>query len=477
MSKRANLLLTALLFISIPIKAQYQPKIQSLNFGLENNFNLSSLEAELPFWLHNQHYGKVDQSSGNTLVYGAVKSELYAGDSFSIRIGSELIGRISENSTLFFNQMYVDVAFGSVKLSGGRFYDPLALKEDELSTGSFIMSRNATPIPKIAVYTDGFVSVPGTNEILNVSGFISHGWFNDNRFTNNAYLHQKYLYLGIRYAFFYAKAGVIHNVQWAGSNSTSGNLPDSFTDFLEAAFAIGASDNEAPRAEQTNALGNSVAAYDFSLDLYFNPVDLKVYRLFYLEDKVSTQFRSPWDGIWGLSVKPQHSKLITSFLYEHINTKRQDSFDFEPYGTASYYNHYIYRAGWTYEGRVIGNSLLLTDGSKNQPIYNNIIIAHHLGATGELPFQMQYKLLYTFSRNYGEVRDQIISQSSDTGPVIGVLRPLGELKKVNHSFLLELKKRLNSVPQITLGAGIAMDFGELYKDRVGINFKIDYQLY
>ncbi|MBO6524551.1 MAG: hypothetical protein JJ971_12035 [Balneolaceae bacterium] len=477
MLKRASLLFTALFFISIPLKAQSESEIKSLKFGLANYLNLSSFDAELPFWLHNQKFGKVDQSSANTLIYGALESELYSKDYFSIRAGGDLVGRISENSVLFLNQMYVKFDLGSVKLSGGRFYNPLALKEDELSTGSFTISRNATPIPKIALYTDGFVAVPGTNEILNISGLVSHGWFTDNRFTNNAYLHQKYLYLGIRYAFFYAKGGVIHNVQWAGSNEVNGNLPNSFPDFLEAAFAIGSSDSEAPRGEQTNALGNSVAAYDFSLELFLKSTYVKINRLFYLEDKVSSRFRSPWDGIWGLSLKPKDTELITSFLYEHINTKRQDSFDFEPYGTASYYNHFIYRTGWTYEGRVIGNSLLLTDGTKDQPIYNNIIVAHHLGVTGKLPFQMGYKLLYTYSRNYGEVQDQIISQTSETGPVIGVLRPLEELKKINHSFLLDFEKRLASVPQITFGAGVAIDMGELYEDRVGISFNIHYQLH
>ncbi len=476
MLKRVSLSVTALFYLSISTNAQFQPEIITSSFGLESHLSLSSLDAELPFWLHNQQFGKVDQYSSNALLYGAVKSDLYSRDSFSIVMGGELVGRVSENSTLFLNQFYVESNLGSIKLSGGRFHDPLALKEEELSTGSFIVSRNVTPIPKVAIYTDGFVPIPGTNGILNVNGLLSHGWFTDNRFTNNAYLHQKYFYLGIKYAFFYAKGGIIHNVQWAGNNYLEGNLPDSFKDFLEATFAIGSSDRRAPAGEQSNALGNSVAGYDFSLDIFLKSADLRAYRLFYLEDKVSTRFRSPWDGIWGVSVKPKDSKLITSFLYEHINTKRQDSFDFEPYGTATYYNHFIYRTGWTYEGRVIGNSLLLTDGSDDQPIYNNILIAHHLGVKGQLPFLLSYKLLYTFSRNYGEVQDQIISRSNENGPVMGVFRPLGELKKVNHSFLLEFEKPLKNNPNIKFGTGIAVDVGELYEDRIGITFKINYQL-
>ena len=59
-------------------------------------------------------------------------------------------------------------------------------------------------------------------------------------------------------------------------------------------MAKGSSSKNAPLGEDSNVVGNSIGAYDFNLGLIFNNVNLNIYRIFYLEDKVSTRFRSPW---------------------------------------------------------------------------------------------------------------------------------------------------------------------------------------
>ena len=84
----------------------------------------------------------------------------------------------------------------------------------------------------------------------------------------------------------------------------------------------------------------------------------------------------------GTDYKPDNSTLIKNIIWEHINTKKMDSFDWEPRGTANYYNHRIYQTGWTYKNRVIGNPLILANNSLSLPIYNNIIVGHHIGFDG-----------------------------------------------------------------------------------------------
>ena len=81
------------------------------------------------------------------------------------------------------------------------------------------------------------------------------------------------------------------------------------------------------------------------------------------------------------------------------------------YGWDNYYNHYIYQSGWTYSGRVIGNPLFTlgsNPGHYNDRIYivNNRLIAHHIGLSGDFSPQIKYKLLATFSKNYGIYYDQ-----------------------------------------------------------------------
>jgi hypothetical protein len=159
-----------------------------------------------------------------------------------------------------------------------------------------------------------------------------------------------------------------------------------------------------------------------------------------------------------------------------------DSYDWEPTGTASYYNNGIYRTGWTYQGRLIGNPMLLTDGTTERPVYNNIIIAHHLGLSGQLSEAVNYKLLYTFSRNYGEVQDQIITRlpreecPGTGGRVCAELRPLEQLKKVNHSIMAGIHSSIPGFQRVKYGISITADLGELYGDRIGAGINIEYDL-
>lgn len=480
---------TVLLFLSLlysnAVVAQlinYDTENIDLKTGVSILTNLNGLNEGLPYWSHVNQDGRVDQYSANALNYIDLEANVYKNSIFDLSIGGSLTSRVSESSTVFFDRAYAQLKFYNFKLMGGRYIDPLALKENELSTGSFMYSRNATPIPKVAFATDGFVGVPGTNGILRYNGLFAHGWFDNDRHVKDAYLHEKYFYLSIKYAFFDARGGIVHNVQWGGVSDSQGQLPSGGRTFWEVITATGSSDDDAPGGEQSNAVGNSVAAYDFSLGLTFNDFDLRAYRLFYLEDKVSTRFRSPWDGIWGLSIEPKNIKVIQNFIWEHINTKRMDSYDWEPAGTASYYNNGIYRTGWTYQGRVIGNPMLLTDGTRERPIYNNIIIAHHLGLSGQLSETVNYKLLYTFSRNYGEVQDQIITRlpreecPGTGGRICAELRPLEQLKKVNQSIMLGINSHFPGNDRIRYGISITADLGELYGDRIGAGINIEYDL-
>lgn len=450
--------------------------------------NPSGLRSNLPFWMQANKDGVVEPNSANAITYVDLFYRPVSANNISVETGGKMVMRYSVNPQVFINTLYArTVLFNNFVLSAGKFIDPLALKEDELSTGSFMISRNAQPIPKVAFHTNGFVGVPGTAGIVRYNAFFGHGWFENNRYVKNAYLHQKYFYLGIKYAFFDAVGGIVHNVQWAGvsRNPNIGKLPDGWDTFTEVVFAKGSKRDDAPGGEQSNAVGNSVAAYDFSLGLFFKHFDMRAYRLFYLEDKVSTRFRSPWDGVWGVTVKPKNLPLLQNFIWEHINTKRQDSFDFEPWGTASYYNNFVYRTGWTYHRRVIGNPLLLSNGNIDRPIYNNILTGHHFGLAGMLPANFTYTFKYTFTRNYGIAADQIIRpyQHSERPPecvdkpvTCGILRPLAEVKKLNHSLLLSLSNALPGKERIRYGFTIGADLGELYGDRLGLGLNFEYRL-
>jgi hypothetical protein len=76
-----------------------------------------------------------------------------------------------------------------------------------------------------------------------------------------------------------------------------------------------------------------------------------------------------------------------------------------------YYNNYLYRSGWTYNERVMGNPLFLTyqytlNFLNPYPDYgvaiaNNRISAVHLALEGKLSNKITYKGLFTYSKNFG----------------------------------------------------------------------------
>lgn len=471
-------------FTGAEILAQEQPNSLdgSFSIGTQFNTNLGGFDEALPFWLHANKLGLYDQRSSNNVLYTEFSKPLFSGDRFSIQSSGRLIGRVAEESTIGIHTLSATLGYRFLKFRVGKFKDPIGMNYHPLSSGSMVYSNNAEPVPKLVLQTDGFVDVPLAQGYLQFSSYLSHGWFENARYNKDVLLHQKYLYLKVNYKMLEGIGGIVHNVQWGGVHPERGPQPRSLGDFWRVLWAKGADqESDAPSGEISNVLGNSVAAYDFNLRVNLDKFRLTFYRLFYLEDKVSTRFRSPWDGMWGAGIiKNVEYPLLKAFLYEHINTKRQDSFDYEPRGTASYYNNSFYPSGWTYKNRVLGNPLLLTDGSDYRPVYNNIIIAHHLGANGFLSPNIEWKAYYTYSRNYGEKSDQIIERydTPDRHHIRGEFRPLEELKKVNHSFYIGSSITLPRHEQVQLQAGIAFDVGQLYpSDRVGLTIGAEYNIY
>ncbi|MDZ7694375.1 MAG: capsule assembly Wzi family protein [Balneolaceae bacterium] len=471
-----------LLFFSVEIinaqKEQESDPERRLTVGTLFNTNASGFDDNLPFWLHANQQGLFEQRSANALFFTEFDLPILTGNDLSIRGSGKLTGQISENSDIGANTLSLRADYRSFIAQVGKFIDPVGMNYHPLSSGSMMVSTNAEPVPKIMIKTDGFLDVPLAQGYVQFSTYLSHGWFEDSRYVKNVYLHQKYLYLKINYKMLEGIGGVIHNVQWGGTSPDYGKLPSSFNDYIRMVFAQGAeAESGAPGGEQSNSLGNSVAAYDFNLRISLDQYRLTFYRLFYLEDKVSSRFRSPWDGMWGGGIifKEEHP-ILKSLLYEHINTKRQDSFDFEPRGSQNYYSNFVYRSGWTYKNRVLGNPLILTNGSNRSPITNNIIVAHHLGANGFISPHFKWKAYYTFSRNYGVVADQIIRRLEPGDPIRAELRPLEELKKVNHSIFIGSNITLPESPRFHFNLGVAADLGELYTDRFGIIAGITYDI-
>lgn len=456
----------AALFLPADLNAQQNPvdlQVRSALYG--------SSQRSLPFWLHSNRDGKVDSSGINWINEVRMSRNLFDNGNLSVEAGGNLVGRLSKESSAHFNELYLHADLGGYRLSLGRFIDPIGLNNHELSVGSMMVSRNATPVPKISISTPEFLDVPFTGGHLQYKGMFNHGRLEDGRFVSNALLHQKYFYLRVNAGRFSGTGGLIHNVVWGGTHPRFGSLPQSFGDFLRVVTGQAAESDGAPGNDLANVIGNSVAAYEFGLQYNHQQYTASITRLFYLEDKVSTRFRSPWDGVWAFNFSTeQKDRFITDVIYEHINTIQQDAKPSEGRGRAMYYHNDVYRSGWTYNEQVLGLPLILFNPEdlyleEGSNIKNNMIIAHHIGAGGTIAESLGYKLLATYSRNYGHNPDRLPPEELNRE----------QRRTDQYSLYLGLEYRLPGVEHLALTFSLAGDLGQLYETNTGLGLGISWK--
>jgi len=470
MSNRLSLcgIVLSLIIILTSVESHAQEKgPTSYSFGL----SYTGGSSDLPFWLYANRDGKFRRgSSNNGLAEFGIHHKLYDTEQWKINIGTDVAARLSdETNTLHFQQLFLEVNLGVFQFKAGKFYDTVGLNEHDLSAGSMMVSRNATPMPRIRLSTPGFVDVPGTNGFLEFKARYSEGLLEDNRVVSNAKIHQKHLYLKMNpFEKLDLFAGVVHNIMWGGKTADGRTSVSGFGDYLSAVFGF-------PQEGASTPPGNAIAAYDFAASYDFNNFQLKAYRLFYLEDLVSARFRSPWDGMWGLSFKfNDKSKPLHSILYEFVDTRRQDSRSGQPPGRARYYWHFFYTDGWTFNNSVLGIPLVSFDENGN--LENNMFIANHFGFAGSLTQNLNYTVLATYSRNFGtcldvqpeftDFRQCLIEQDANLDEITIV--PLNELRQDQYSIMLSGDYRWPEIPNLTLKLSVAFDIGELHNNRSGV---------
>lgn len=452
--------------------AQYQGRSQRdevTNLSVHSGLYVGTGDA-LPFWFYSNRQGKIDPVSTN--FYNEVsfahtfwedkERGLYLGT------GANAVLRVADDNSIHFSELFLRAEAIGLKLEAGRFYQPIGLNNHDLSIGSMMVSGNAIPVPKISIATQGFLDLPVGNGVVEYSGMFSHGWLEEDRYVESPYLHQKYLYLKVNIGSFSGIGGFVHNAQWGGTDPNRGRLPQSFGDYLRLITGRGADESSnAPGGEISNVIGNSVAAYDFGLKYDHEAFTLSLNRMFYLEDKVSTRFRSPWDGVWGFNLEfKEKGVFIEALTYEHINTKNQDARSFELIGRRDYYDNFVYRSGWTYEDRTLGIPLILFDGTT---ITNNVLVGHHIGMNGNINENFSYKTFLTYSRNYGvrnnwvtgPIRDSIPADRED-------IIPRDEFRKDQYSLFLDLAYRPDFKQPLAFNLKLSTDMGDLYKDSFGI---------
>lgn len=357
-------------------------QIFSFLFSEDNYYKLSlnyfPSKSSL-WWQNNNNYG-------NSLIGPQV--------SFSVKSNFHKI-IFSHNSTFNQNEKKLIIkelsltynARHGMNIKSGMFKRDFSnYLNDDLSSGSLLISNNAEPIPKISLlWSKNF------KKSLLISLGISHGLFDKNEFYSKPpFLHEKFIYLIRKYNNSELGVGLVHEAMWGGTTIQGkhpGRQPSSPKDFLKVFLST-----DGPLREgepHANALGNHLGIWDFYYVKKFSNNSVKLYYQHLFEDTSSLRFANKTDGLWGI----EFSTNNIHGLLEYINTS--NACNNPPYQCDNYYWNYQYASGWRYKGYIIGSPLI----NPRNSIYIDKIKVIHLG--GKLNFNSFQLTLLAF-RNTNE---------------------------------------------------------------------------
>ncbi|WP_277484401.1 capsule assembly Wzi family protein [Catalinimonas alkaloidigena] len=389
-----------------------------------------SFDKNAPHYLVANQYGLVEDTSFNQLIGLGINRAFEKDKPLSFSFNATIFGRYTTKGTdLFIQQGYLGIKYKAISIYAGRREQTLGVHVPSLSTGSLAISQNIRPFPMIQIAIDSFVNLPLTNGFVKIKGTFGHAWLEKDRYIENPYLHFKSFYLKSNVTLpvnFYV--GINHFALWGGNHPRGDTIPQNFGDYFRVILGK-SSRSQSLRGEYINALGDHLGIVEYGITAHAKDFDLKIYNQMPFEDKTGLKrFFFNRDRLVGVDIDLQKGGIPIRFLYEYLYTLHQSgpgtpdppegisrkdlSYNYGHYygGRDDYYNNALYRSGWTYMDRIIGNPLIMTEehaskyldnvNSFFQYIVNNRIKAHHVGVE-TFSNNLSFRFLGTYSNNYG----------------------------------------------------------------------------
>ena len=438
----------------------------SVNYSV-NLIGLASSGTSSPFWLQSNQYGLISSApSSADLIIGINKDFGKNTNLFNYGFKASAVVQTDKNRTgSYFHELYAKARFLVFDVIIGAREEHLGNQDSTLSCGGFLFSQNARPMPKITIGIENFTPMPFTSGFVEFKGGLTHGWFTDNTYIQGMLLHHKYLYakLGGKLPVHF-QYGIDHVAQWGGNVPGLGAQPSSFSDYVSIFLGRSGGKNS-NISDQINALGNHIVSQSMKLDVDISDYKVSGYWQNISEDGpirfIGFTMNAP-DGLWGVSIRNKKFPFIKGILYEYLNTTDQSG----PYhdkdgiiygGNDSYFYNSIYQTGWSYYSRTIGTPFIFPSTlNKSNGMYyptNNRVQVHHIGMEGDVS-GYSYKLLTSFSKNYGTYEGAYPTMIQNT------------------SMMLEINKQFPKLSNIQIGCSVGADIGKLYGNSVGCMLSI-----
>lgn len=408
---RARKFLFVLVLLNLYLYSIAQSFIRP-TFFLENVTKTATGEHPPYFSVSNQH-GIFSEEKNAILFRSGLLHTMDTSKNLALGYGLDAIYRYDLQHTFWVQQAYASLKAYFLIFQGGMIEETFGNQDETLSSGAYLFSENARPIPRIEVSTNDYVVVPFSGNLVELKGGISHGWFGEeDQYVTGAYLHHKYAFIrvGERRFRFSVNLGFHHAAMWGGVSPDSGKLPSNLNTF-GSVFTGKMGNNSGPVNEQKNAVGNHLGSYSLGIDYKMDHQKLRFYWQTMLEDKngrVGVDWKNKGDGLWGIAIiNTDHPNGLQKIILEFFNSTSQSG-DTAQSGNDNYFNNYLYKSGWTYHKMTIGTPLITSPifSDRNPKMFNyldnNSVRAFIAGMLYKInEHQLSFKV--TYSRNYGTI--------------------------------------------------------------------------
>lgn len=424
--RRVLLYIGISLYVCSPVQAQFT---KGMNYSVETGISFSGGE-HTPMWLTANKQGFSSIKKNNGYLRAGVFRSLEKNKRFSYAFGIDVATAYNFTSSFIVQQAYVDLKYLCLGMTVGSKEYTSELKNSLLTSGALTYSGNARPIPQVRIGIPEYILIPGTKEFLYLKGHVAYGMFTDDnwqvdfaapnsKYTEHILYHSKALFikLGNQKKFpLIFEGGLEMQAQFGGNayhaNGETVNMPNGIKDFFKV-FIPSAGGSNTPWGEQANVYGNHIGSWNFSLSYQLKSWKFRAYYEHLFEDASQMFGEYGWkDCLTGVEITFPKNPIISSLVYEYLGTKDQSGPIFHDQTEVipdqisamdNYYNHYLY-TGWQHWGMGIGNPLLVA------PLYNkdgdisfksNRVKGHHLGFMGQPITDLQYRILLSYTRNWG----------------------------------------------------------------------------
>ncbi|MCF0189837.1 MAG: hypothetical protein HUJ96_01115 [Marinilabiliaceae bacterium] len=269
----------------VSVKSSVQVGTNSLQplWSYSNQWGTENMFDQANFRLYAKATGGWKTERMVTLKYSGLHTP-HSTDSvvplFSVNLGLAAQLSTADNHT-FIHEGYVTGNLWIFDYTLGLHAFTPIVTNNELSSGSYLMSSNSRPLPRVGVGLFKYWSLPFTWNLIQLRGglFFSYMDNEGNRsYTDDILFHEKYAYGRLGTPFVKPYVGIVHSVMMGGKLPTGVSTPiDFWNSFFGRSGSKSKFENPSMRGEITNAAGGHQGMWDIGLDVDVMNVSVTVY--------------------------------------------------------------------------------------------------------------------------------------------------------------------------------------------------------